>query len=199
MMTGAKILVVEDEEDSRELLVRGLRRLGYEAEGAIDGAAAQERLGEPWQAVVTDLLMPRMDGLSLLSEVRTRCPSAVRMVITSFGDKERVLAALNLGADYLLEKPFTSQQLADVLARLLTEQAGDDRRIDQLFARRLAALPLSERERELVVHVLKGLSNKDIAQALGIGEQTVKNYLFTIYHKLGVGSRGELFHLIFPV
>lgn len=198
-MTGHRVLVVEDEQDARELLVRGLRRLGYDAEGAHDGLAAVERLAEGWQAVVTDLQMPRMGGLELLVEMQRLCPSAVRVVITSFGDKDRVLAALNNGADYLLEKPFTSQQLAEVLAKLVGEQSVDDRQVDQLFSRRLSSLPLTARERELVVLVLKGLPNKDIARQFGIGEQTVKNYLGTVYQKLGVNSRSELFHVVFPI
>lgn len=198
MSGGRRVLVVEDERDARELLVRGLGRLGFEAEGAADGVAALELLAKPWDAVVTDLLMPRLDGLGLLKELAARCPSAVRIVITSFGDKERVLAALNLGADYLLEKPFVAQQLADVIARLLAER-DDQRQIDQLFVRRLAGLPLTPRERDLVVLVIKGLGNKDIARQLELSEQTVKNALFALYHKLGIASRSELFHLVFPV
>lgn len=197
-MTALRILLVEDEADARELTVRGLARHGFAAEGACDGLDALDRLAGGWDAVVTDLRMPRLDGLQLLGELRTRLPGAVRVVITSFGDKDSVLASLNSGADYLLEKPFTVRQLADLLNRLLAErsEAGE---VDQLFARRLATLPLTPREREMVVLVLKGLANKEIADALGIGEQTVKNALAAVYGKLGVASRGQLFHHVFPV
>jgi DNA-binding NarL/FixJ family response regulator len=195
---SARILVVEDESDARELLVRGLVRQGFAAEGASDGAAALDMLSRGWDVVVTDLLMPRVDGLTLLTEVAARAPGTTRVVITSFGDKERVLAALNLGADYLLEKPFSAQQLGDVLTRLLAER-DDEKQIDQLFERRLAGLPLTPREREMVVLVMKGLGNKDVARQLELSEQTVKNALFTLYQKLGIASRAELFHLVFPV
>jgi len=195
---SARVLVVEDEVDARELLVRGLVRQGFAAEGASDGAVALELLPRGWDVVVTDLLMPRVDGLTLLKEVSRRCPGTTCVVITSFGDKDRVLAALNLGADYLLEKPFSAQQLGDVITRLLAER-NDDNQIDQLFVRRLAGLPLTPRERELVVLVMKGLANKDIARQFDLGEQTVKNALFALYQKLGISSRSELFHLVFPV
>ncbi len=198
-MNNARVLVVEDENDARDLLVRGLNRQGFSAEGAGDGLAAVELLPRGWDVVVTDLLMPRLDGLGLLKQLPEKCPGAVRIVITSFGDKERVLAALNLGADYLLEKPFSAQQLGEVLTRLLAERSDDEKQIDQLFARRLAGLPLTPRERDLVVLVMKGLGNKDIARQLDLGEQTVKNALFTLYQKLGITSRTELFHLVFPV
>lgn len=199
MNQASRVLVVEDEADARDLLVRGLTRQGFAAEGASDGQHAVELLPRGWDVVVTDLLMPRLDGLGLLKEVSARLPQALRVVITSFGDKERVLAALNLGADYLLEKPFSAQQLGEVITRLLAERGDDEQQIDQLFARRLAGLPLTPRERDLVVLVMKGLGNKDIARQLDLGEQTVKNALFALYQKLGIASRTELFHLVFPV
>lgn len=197
-MSGQRVLVVEDEADARELTVRGLIRLGWDAAGAEDGLAAVGMLAQGWDAVVTDIRMPRLDGLQLLAELRTRLPGAVRVVVTSFGDRDSVLSALNGGAGYLLEKPFAVRQLAELLGRLLAE-SGAASGVDQLFARRLATLPLAPREREMVVLVLKGLSNKEIAAAMGIGEQSVKNALGAAYARLGVSSRGQLFHRVFPV
>ena len=198
-MPKPRVLVVDDESDTRELLVAGLRRRGYAAEAAVDGNAAAARLDEGWAAVVTDLVMPGIDGLRLLELVGERLPGTICVIITSFGDKEHVLAALNRGADYLIEKPFSAQQLAEVLDRLLAEHHDDNRTIDQLFQRRIAALKLTPREREIAVYVLKGMPNKDISRNLEIGEQTVRNALGVIYAKLGVSSRTELFHLVFPI
>ena len=192
-----KVLVVEDEEDARELLVRGLIRHGYQAEGAVDGEAACSRLTVDLGALVTDLVMPRLDGLALLKRASTACPRALRVVITSFADKERAVAALNLGADYLVEKPFTVAQIHETLQRLARVRA--DVPLADLLHERLAVLALSAREEQLVVHVLKGLANKDIATLMSVSEQSVKNYLFQLYRKLGITSRGELFHLVFPI
>jgi DNA-binding NarL/FixJ family response regulator len=197
-MTPPVVLVVEDEDDARELLVRGLTRAGFAAHGARDGRAALDALPVNLALVVTDLLMPRLDGLGLLAELRRLHPGVRRVVITSFGDKERVLAALNAGADYLLEKPFGVPQLGGVIQRLLAEEP-DERHLDRIVARRLAALTLTPREHALVLLVLKGLGNKEIARQCSLGEQTVKNALFALYQKLGIASRSELFHLIFPV
>lgn len=193
-----RVLLAEDEADARELLVRGLRRQGWDAHGACDGDAAAARLGEGWDAVVTDLVMPGRDGLGLLAACRLDCPGAVRLVITAFGDKERVLAALNAGAAYLLEKPFSASQLDQALHRVL-DRREEAEGVDRLFAHRLSTLPLTPRERELVTLVLKGLGNAEIAGALGLGEQSVKNALSTAYRRLGVASRGELFHRVFPL
>jgi two-component system, LuxR family, response regulator FixJ len=198
-MTNATILLVEDEAPSRELLARGLSRLGYRVTGVGDGVDAVPLLHRPWDVVVTDLMMPRMDGLRLLNEVNRLCPRALRVVITSFADKDKVVAVLNLGADFLLEKPFGVDRLAGILDRLLSDRAGSSDTMVQFFQRRLLGLPLTVRERDLVAGLLKGQSNKELAIALGIGEQTVKNMLSAIYAKLGVQSRTELFHAVFPI
>ena len=200
MPAPLRILVVNDELDAREMLMCELYRLGYEVHATNDGEEAVAVLDLGYDAVITDLVMPSLDGLGLLREIAARHPRTVRVVITSFADKERVLAALNLGAHYLMEKPFTAQQLGEVLARLLKERAEKDvDGVERIFKHRLASLDISERENRLIVNVLKGLSNREIGILLGIGEQTVKNALYLLYQKLGVASRNELFHLIFPL
>jgi DNA-binding NarL/FixJ family response regulator len=194
----AKILVVDDEADARDLLVMGLARHRHQALEAVDGIEACAVLDGTFDVVVTDLVMPRLDGIGLLKRLPGLCPQAIRVVITSFADKERSIAALNLGAHYLVEKPFTAQQLAEVIARLLT-QRGQPAGLEQIFQHRLDSLLLTERERQLVIYVLKGLPNQEIGALLRITEQTVKNYLSLLYRKLGISTRSELFHLVFPI
>jgi two-component system, LuxR family, response regulator FixJ len=201
-MTSANILLVEDEAPARELLARGLSRLGYHVTGVGDGVEAVPLLHRSWDIVVTDLAMPRMDGLRLLDEVNRLCPGALRVVITSFADKDNVVTVLNLGADYLLEKPFGVERLASILERLLADRASSNNGSDamvQFFQRRLLGMPLTPRERDLVAGLLKGQSNKQLAATFAISEQTVKNTLSAVYAKLGVQSRSELFHAVFPI
>ncbi|MCK6491552.1 MAG: response regulator [Planctomycetes bacterium] len=193
-----RILLAEDEDDARTLLAEGLERRGFAVVAAADGAAAADLLDGSFDAVVTDLVMPRLDGLELLRRVPRTDPGALRLVITSFADKERAVAALNLGADYLLEKPFTARQLAELLTRLL-DQRGEVADTAALFARRLDQLGLSDRERQLATLVLKGLGNAEIARVTASTEPAVRNALLRMYQRLGIGSRGELFHLVFPI
>ncbi len=198
-MSRGRILLVEDEATGRNLLARGLARAGYEVVAAADGVQAAEFLARDFDFVVTDLVMPRADGLSVLAELNRLKHSAMRIVVTSFADKERVVAVLNLGADYLLEKPFGVDTLCAVLERVRKDSGDGTAHLAQFFRRRLLGLPLTPRERELVEMVLQGDSNKQIARKLGISEQTVKNALSHAYESLGVQSRGELFHAVFPV
>ena len=199
MTAGASILLVDDEAMARELLARGLSRLGYQVTAVGDGTEAVPLLFRAWDVIVTDLVMPRMDGLRLLEEINRSCPRALRVVITSFADKDKVVTVLNLGADYLLEKPFGVERLAGIIARLLADRGANSDQMTQFFHRRLIGLPLTPRERELVAGLLKGHSNKELATALSITEQTVKNMLSGVYAKLGVQSRTELFHAVFPI
>ena len=198
-MSGQRrILLVDDEVDAIELLAEGLTRRGFVVVTAHDGETASRLLDGGFSAVITDLVMPRMDGIELLKRIPRTDPQALRIVITSFADKERAVAALNLGADYLLEKPFTTRRLVELLERLLEDQ-GTVAGASAIFERRLQQLGLTAREQTLVTLTLKGLGNQDIAQAIESTEGAVKNALLRLYQRLGIGSRGELFHLMFPI
>jgi two-component system nitrate/nitrite response regulator NarL len=151
-----------------------------------------------WTAIVTDLQMPLVDGFAVLSASRRLDARTLRVAVTAFGDKPRILAALNSGADYLLEKPFSVADLCTVLAELGATRRGPDD-LGAIYQQRLLALGLTGREQELVTLVLKGLPNRDIGAVLGIGEQTVKNSLQALYTRLGLGSRSELCHCVFPI
>lgn len=198
-MTRTRVLLVEDEAVSRELLARGLVRAGFDVATASDGSAAMSLLDEEWDCIVLDLVMPHMDGVGLLTELNRRRHAALRVVITSFADKDRVVSVLNLGADYLLEKPFGVETLKSTVDKLIEDRKQDPERLMQFFRRRLSGMPLTPREREFVGLVLQGDSNKQIAAKLGLSEQTVKNTLSNAYSRLGVQSRGELFHAVFPI
>lgn len=192
----ARVLLVEDEAPARILLARGLERRGYRVTTVTDGSEALPMLHDGWDILVTDLCMPRLDGIGLLRMVRDSGVRAKCIVITSFADKERAIQALNLGTDYLLEKPFGAGQLADVMDRLLASGSG---RGGNALEQRLEGLPLTQRERSLVMSVLHGQSNRQIATVLDQNEQSVKNALTAIYSKLGVKGRSELFHALFPL
>jgi two-component system, LuxR family, response regulator FixJ len=198
-MKLARVLLVEDEAVGRDLLARGLTRAGYEVETAPDGAVALQMLDDEYVFIVTDLVMPHVDGLALLAELNQRRHRAHRIVVTSFADKDRVIGVLNLGADYLLEKPFSVDALIGVFKRLQSDNTQSRADVTDFVRQRLIGLPLTAREREMVGMLLKGDSNKQIAFKLGLSEQTVKNTLHHAYASLGVQSRGELFHVVFPV
>lgn len=205
-MDPCRVLIVDDEADTRDFLGRALRRAGLAVDLAGDGREALTALAPDTAVVVTDLIMPRMGGLELLAELRNRDPAPIKIVITSFADKDNVKAALNSGADYLIEKPFTGPQLATAIEHLRAQRTGtlaapatDEDSLSDLFHERVRSLPVTDIEKRIVILIAKGASNATISSALALSEQTVKNRVSMIYRKLGVAGRTELFHLLFPI
>ena len=111
-----RVLVVDDEEEVRTLLARSLRRRGYHVEEAADGIEGISRVEQaPPDVVVTDMAMPRLDGLGLLKALKERHPDLPVIVLTGHGSMENVLQAMREGAlfDYLM-KPLPDLALLDV-------------------------------------------------------------------------------------
>lgn len=104
---GSRILVIDDELGYRALLEWKLRARGLEIEVAKDGEEALQRLNaKTFDVVVTDLTMPRGDGLSVLKTIKTRWPSTEVIIITGFGTVEMAVRAMKLGAFDVIIKPF---------------------------------------------------------------------------------------------
>ena len=117
--TLERILIVDDDASMRTALMESVRRLGYDVQGASDGADALERVGRfrPW-LVLTDLKMPRMTGLDLIKELRMRAPHALIVLMTAYGTVETAVEAMKQGASEYLLKPFSMDLLERVIANL---------------------------------------------------------------------------------
>jgi DNA-binding NtrC family response regulator len=114
-----RVLVVDDDPSMRTALMESVRRLGYEVQGAIDGADALERIGRfrPW-LVLTDLKMPRMTGLDVIKEMKARAPQTLIVLMTAYGTVETAVEAMKQGASEYLLKPFSMDLLERVIANL---------------------------------------------------------------------------------
>ncbi len=105
---SGRILVADDEEGVRSFVAEALEREGHEVVQAADGAealaAARE---EPFDVVITDLQMPRLDGMSLVRALRTEQPDVELVVLTAFGDVATAVEAMKLGVFDYLQKPLS--------------------------------------------------------------------------------------------
>lgn len=111
--TLVRVLVADDDEVFREILAEAVQGAGAEAVLAQDGLAALEQLVEAeFDILITDLNMPRMDGLSLLRRVRALYPHILGIMITGFGSLESAIEALRLGAYDYIQKPFMVEQVS---------------------------------------------------------------------------------------
>jgi two-component system KDP operon response regulator KdpE len=111
----AKILVIDDEPPIRKLLRMGLASQGYEVLEAPNGRTALELLAEKPALVILDLGLPDVDGLELLRRIRQAQEGVPIVVLSSRGDEAGKVAALDLGADDYVTKPFGMEEL---LARM---------------------------------------------------------------------------------
>lgn len=122
-----KILVVDDEVDLLEQLRRTLTSQRYEVDTASDGEEALEKLfQQPYDLAVLDIMLPGLDGLSILREIRAASIPTPVLLLSAKGEVEDRIAGLDCGADDYLAKPFA---MAELLARIrsLMRRGGDSR------------------------------------------------------------------------
>jgi DNA-binding NarL/FixJ family response regulator len=169
------------------------------AEAADGEAALDAARREHPDVVLLDLVMPRLAGVAALRRLREVAPEARVIVLTSFGDDERLFAALRAGAcGYLLK----DVEPAELVRAIRTAHAGHSplspavaaRVIDELAhggPRAGAADELTPRELEVLRLIARGRSNKVIALELGMAEKTVKTHVSHLLAKLGLSDRTQ--------
>jgi len=199
------VLVVDDVELFRTGLAAALARAGFEVAGEADDAEAAISQAESLQPdlVLLDILMPGISGLDAVEKIRAVSPDARVVMLSASESEEDLLECIKAGARGYLVKdaPFgelasslqsvasggaaisalMTGKLLDVLSQLLRHQ-------DFVAPRRPA---LTGREIEVLKHVARGMTSKDIGHVLFISENTVKNHVRNILDKLGLHSRNE--------
>lgn len=123
MADSPRILVADDEPNLRRVLAAILSREGYEVTQAADGAEALELLNAEVDVVITDLKMPRVDGMEVLKTVSSNHPAVPVIMITAFGSIDNAVAAVKAGAFDFIEKPFEQEQIRQIVEKAV-KQAG---------------------------------------------------------------------------
>lgn len=189
-----RVLIADDHAMVREGLASVLTADGdiEIVATAADGAAAVEAVtSNEVDVVVMDLSMPVLDGIEATRAVRSTAPSVRVLVLTSFGDRDRVRRALAAGATGYQLKDADPAELRAVVRAVHEGHAPLDPRVAGVLLPEPASAGtgLSAREEEVLGLVATGLANKQIAATLGISERTVKAHLGSIFRQLGVADR----------
>ena len=190
-----KILLVDD---NPKYLEEVLPYYGYELTVALDGTQAIEILEQKtdFDMILLDIMMPKMNGWDTLKTIR-QTPSTKDLpiiMVTAVKEDKKMVTALKMGADDYVVKPFI---LPNLLARIeavmrryktcIKTEKSDNVTINQakIFN------TLTDREKDVLLLVTQGKTNKDIAKELVLSTVTVKAYLYNIYKKLNVKNRTQ--------
>jgi DNA-binding NarL/FixJ family response regulator len=176
-----------------------LRVLGEASDGqqAVELLHQWQTTGEPLPDVVLmDLQMPRMDGVAATAAIARAHPGVKVVILTSFGEVERVHAALAAGAAGYVLKDADPAEVATAITAAAAGEVHLDSAVARQLARRMAApqaglTSLTVREREILALVAQGHSNRDIADELVISERTARTHVSNVLSKLQLSSRTQ--------
>jgi DNA-binding NarL/FixJ family response regulator len=193
-MRRIKVLIVDD----HRLMLKAIRASlsqdeNIEVVGQADaGEKVLPLVGQTApDAVLLDVRMPGMDGLSVLERLRAQYPSVAVVMLSAIDDPALVRAALERGAAAFVLKHVEPRDLASALRQSVTGSIF--RPLDLINAAKNASedAGLTKRELSILEELPAGGSNQQIAKRLFLAEQTVKFHLTNIYRKLGVSTRTE--------
>ncbi|BBI35236.1 response regulator [Cohnella abietis] len=196
MLTREGLRTILDLEDDMEVV--GLAKNGEEV------CILVEQL-QPTLALL-DIQMPVMDGIAALKRIKMSCPDTRILILTTFIDTDYIVEAMANGANgYMLKDMDGDKMIASIrdtaagqfvlpaavaakLVMRVNQIAGD---YDYGHKSSLDSFKLTEREEEIARLILRGLNNREIADALHIAEGTVRNYISSLYSKLNVVDRAQ--------
>ena len=141
--------------------------------------------------VVMDYQLPHLNGAEATTAVRAKFPDARIIILSVYKGEEDVHRAVQAGASGYLPKSSEPQELLDAIRVIHKGRRYFPSAMNAALATRAARSELSDREREVLDALVRGRSNKEIAIALGISENTVKVHTTRVFEKLGVADRLE--------
>lgn len=211
-MAKTSVMLVDD----HPLFRQGLRRVleaEEDLEVIMEVADGEEGLRMAKQllphVVIMDINLPHMNGLQATRELKQAAPEVAVIMLTAYHDDEQIFHAVRAGAAAYFPKDITPRRLVEAIRQVsrgnyvvddevlnkpevatwLLQQFDKVAYVDGMPNEMFA--PLSPREMEILQHIARGQSNKEVAYALGISRQTVKNHMTSILRKLAVNDRTQ--------
>ena len=189
-----KILVVDDHPVVRFGMTaflnaqRNMKVIGEAATGEV--AVKLFRKHQP-DVVLMDLRLPGMSGVDAIRAIRSEYPQSRFVVMTTYEGEEDIYQALEAGAQAYLIKCMPSETLVDAIIKVNAGLRVIPPAVARSLAMRAPNFSLTDRERDVLLLIVKGNSNKEIASKLGITEGTVKCHVNVILSRMGVSDRTQ--------
>ena len=198
-MTIIRVLLVDDHAVVRSGLSKFLmvhKDMELVAEASDGKEAVQMAAIYKPDIILMDLMMPEMDGITAIRQIRQKYPQIKIIALTSFSEQNLVEGALQAGAIAYLQKNVTAIELANAIrsafaGRMTLSPEAASALAQSVTQAHLPGNELTEREREVLKCMVDGLNNNQIAVKLVISLGTVKFHISNIFLKLGVKSRVE--------
>jgi two-component system, NarL family, response regulator LiaR len=156
--------------------------------------------------VILDVAMPKLNGIEAAKQIKADCPDTAVLMLSAYGYEPYLISSLQAGVSGYLLKTSPVTELTRAIRSVHDGQAVFDFEavkkvlrglVTDIGSKNKGLHDLHQRELEVLRLAAKGISNKDIALKLGIGNRTVQTHLLRIFHKLGVNSRTEaVFHAL---
>ena len=194
MNNTIKILIADDHAIVRMGLASLLStQVGFKVIGdAEDGEMAIQKAVElKPDVIIMDIMMPNMDGIAATAEIHKILPEAKIIILTTFGTSDGIASALNAGAIGALLKNAPNTELIAAIRTVVNGEKSISEEIQRFMEEDPPAKALTDRQKEILEGLTRGLTNKDIAKSLHIREDRVKEHVNTIFAKLGAANRTE--------
>jgi FixJ family two-component response regulator len=193
---SAVIYIVEDDPSFRKSMERLIRVSGFEA---ISFESASSFLAQPHirhpACLLLDVQLPDIDGLDLQQRLIEKGSSLPIIFMTGHGNIPMSVSAMKKGAVDFLPKPFDSKDLKDAIAKALERDIKSKKTEHEATKIQSLVDTLTPREKEVLRWVITGKLNKQIAQALGTSEKTIKAHRHCVMQKMKASSVAELVRL----
>ncbi len=191
------VFIVDDDASVRDSLSLMLSLQGHATATFASAEDFLRALQSDWRGcVVADLRMPGMSGLELQQQLRHARPELAVIVVTAHGDVAAARQAFLADAVDFIEKPFDADQIITAVEKAKARLLLADARFERSSALEAANQKLSEREREVMALMVKGMHNRHIAKELGISPRTVEVHKARVMEKLGVKNLVEFVRLV---
>lgn len=198
-MTDTRVIhLVDDDEAIRHSASFMLRHAGFRVKTYVDGVAFLEQVEAAERGcILLDVQMPKMDGLEVQEALNQRGVAMPVIVLTGHGDVGVAVRAMKAGAVDFVEKPYAKQTLVDALTRAFERM--ETRRKEEVLADEARGLieRLTAREKEVLLGLVDGNTNKAIAEQLEISPRTVEIHRANVMEKMEASSLSTVLRIAF--